>query len=66
MVGFVVYVMMLDAAIIVLCGLLYATLAILDLQRDFFWERLAPAVSALVATSLGAGMLMLGVSWIAG
>lgn len=64
MIEWLVYVITFDAVAVIGLGLLYALLTILGLDRSLFWERIAPAVVMLVATSLAAGLMMLGAAWI--
>jgi hypothetical protein len=61
----ILYVAVGEAALIVGCGVLYAVLALFGLNRSFFWDRLSPAVAALVFTSIAAGVVMMGAGWIA-
>lgn len=54
-------------ALLLLCMGVYAAFGYLTRREDaFFWERILPATLILVATSIGAGVMLAATKWFVG
>ena len=62
----VLYIGMLDAAIVLLMGIVAALLYLFGKEAKVFYDRVVPATLILVATSIAAGVILLAARGIAG
>ena len=57
------YIGVIDAAVLLLMGVISAVLILAGVDADLFWKRIWPAVGILMGTSVAAVLILLATRW---